>query len=60
MAIAGSIISGILRRCYIILNLAGLILIRLLTNVPKEKDPLPRIGNREILTDSVTTLAEKV
>ena len=54
------ILSSILRYLYKGYDLIGSIIIGLAVKVPKEKVPLPPIGDRTILREPVGTISEKV
>jgi hypothetical protein len=53
-------VSSVLRTFYKGFDLLGSVLIGIGVRYSKEKEPLPPIGNRTLLRESVTAIAEKV
>jgi len=59
-AIITTVITEVLRQGYAGLNLLGIVLLKYFDPVPEKKDPLPPIGNRTILRDSVGRIVERI
>jgi len=58
--IVSGIIASALRCSYKGMDLLGTFLIALTVKVPKTKDPIPPIGERPLLKESVSTIAQKI
>jgi fatty acid amide hydrolase 2 len=54
------IMAAFLRILYKVYDVIGVVLIGLAVKVPKQKDPLPPIGNKQLLKESVTNIADQI
>jgi len=59
-AIISGVVAGVLRCSYKGMDILGTVLIALTVKIPKVKDQIPPIGPRNLLRESVTSIAEKV